>query len=118
MQNIKNLLVVFLIGVSTLVSAQNKPNVIVILADDLGVGDVSKYRRLHTSDIKMETPNIDKLAESGMMFTNAHAPAALCATSRYAIMTGNHNYRSPLPWGVWSGYAKSVFTPETLTLGR
>jgi arylsulfatase A-like enzyme len=98
--------------------AQNKPNIIVVLADDIGVGDISKYRSLHTNDIKIETPNIDKLATAGVMFTNVHAPAALCATSRYAIMTGNHNYRSPLPWGVWGGYAKSVFTPKTLTLGR
>ena len=76
--------------------AQNQPNIIVVVADDLGVGDVSKYRRIHTQDIKLETPNIDKLAESGMMFTNAHAPCSLCATSRYAIFTGNNNYRSPL----------------------
>ncbi|WP_111708205.1 sulfatase family protein [Lutibacter citreus] len=95
-----------------------KPNVIVVLADDLGVGDVSKYRRMHNPKIIIETPNIDKIAENGMLFTNAHAPASLCATSRYSIMTGNYNYRSPLPWGVWSGYAKGVFTPETLTLGR
>ncbi len=107
-----------LIAMPAMAQKNSKPNIIVILADDLGVGDVSKYRRLHNPDIKLETPNIDQLAESGMMFTNAHAPAALCATSRYAIMTGNLNYRSPLPWGVWSGYAESVFTPSTLTLGR
>jgi arylsulfatase A-like enzyme len=97
---------------------QNKPNIIVVLADDIGVGDISVYRSMHTKDVKLQTPNIDKLAASGMVFTNAHAPAALCATSRYAILTGNYNYRSPLPWGVWSAYSKSVFTPETLTLGR
>ncbi|WP_298369699.1 arylsulfatase [uncultured Lutibacter sp.] len=95
-----------------------KPNIIVVLADDVGVGDISKYRRLHSPKIIVETPNIDKLAEGGMMFTNAHAPASLCATSRYSIMTGNYNFRSPLPWGVWSGYAPGVFTNETLTLGR
>ncbi|MDV7185921.1 arylsulfatase [Lutibacter sp. TH_r2] len=104
------------------VSAQKKvtkkPNIIVVLADDVGVGDISKYRRLHNPKIIVETPNIDKLAEGGMLFTNAHAPASLCATSRYSIMTGNYNFRSPLPWGVWSGYAQSVFTSETLTLGR
>ncbi|GAA4237864.1 arylsulfatase [Postechiella marina] len=99
-------------------SSKRKPNVIVVLADDVGVGDISKYRRLHNPKIIVETPNIDKLAETGMMFTNAHAPAALCATSRYSIMTGNYNYRSPLPWGVWGGYAKGVFTNKTLTLGR
>ncbi|MDC0584815.1 arylsulfatase, partial [Bacteroidales bacterium] len=95
-----------------------KPNIIVVLADDVGCGDISKYRRQHTWDIKIETPNIDALATAGMMFTNVHAPATLCATSRYALMTGNNNYRSPLPWGVWSGYAPGVFTPKTQTLGR
>ncbi|BAX81124.1 sulfatase family protein [Labilibaculum antarcticum] len=98
--------------------ADKRPNVIVILADDLGVGDVSNYRRMHTNQIILETPNIDKLANSGMKFTNAHAPAALCATSRYAIMTGNSCYRSTLPWGVWGGYSKSVIKPDQLTLGR
>jgi len=99
-------------------NSKTKPNIIVVLADDVGVGDISKYRRLHSAKIVSETPNIDKLADHGLMFTNAHAPAALCATSRYSIMTGNYNYRSPLPWGVWGGYSKGVFTKETLTLGR
>jgi len=112
------LLFLFSLNFSFAQNTKKRPNVIVVLADDIGVGDISKYRRLHTPSVILETPNIDKLANAGMMFTNAHAPAALCATSRYAIITGNHNYRSPLPWGVWSGYAKSVFTPSTLTLGR
>lgn len=122
MKNIKSAVSIFLMLFVGIISAQHKntkkPNIIVVLADDVGVGDISKYRRLHNPNIIVETPNIDKLAESGMLFTNAHAPAALCATSRYSIMTGNYNYRSPLPWGVWSGYAKGVFTSETLTLGK
>ncbi|WP_346882626.1 arylsulfatase [uncultured Algibacter sp.] len=96
----------------------DRPNVIVVLADDIGIGDISHYRNLSKGKVVLETPNIDNLAQQGMYFTNAHAPAALCATSRYAIMTGNCNYRSPVPWGVWSGYAKSVFTPEQITLGK
>jgi arylsulfatase A-like enzyme len=113
------LLAVFLgITISASSQKEKKPNIIVVLADDVGVGDISKYRRMHNPKIILETPNIDRLAESGMMFTNAHAPASLCATSRYSIMTGNYNFRSPLPWGVWGGYSKGVFTPETLTLGR
>lgn len=109
-----------LIGVICSLQAQNKnrPNVIVVLADDIGVGDISKYRRLHSDNIILETPNIDKLADQGMMFTNAHSPAALCATTRYAVMTGNSCYRSTHPWGVWSGYAKSVIRDDQMTLGR
>lgn len=111
--------IVLLIGfLGTVVQAQKKPNVIVILADDLGVGDISSYRRLHTNQIILETPNIDKLSAEGVQFTNAHAPAALCATSRYSIMTGLNCYRSPLPWGVWSAYSKSVIDANQLTLPR
>ncbi|WP_343329649.1 arylsulfatase [Polaribacter staleyi] len=110
----------FFMGVLFSLQAQTvkKPNVIVVLADDVGVGDVSCYRRLHRGKIVLETPNIDNLASQGMYFTQAHAPAALCATSRYSIMTGNNNYRSAFPWGVWSGYAKSAISKEQLTLGR
>ncbi|NRB52554.1 MAG: arylsulfatase [Saprospiraceae bacterium] len=99
-------------------SLTEKPNVIVVLADDIGVGDISVYRRMHSDDIVLQTPNIDKLAETGVVFTQAHAPAALCAPSRYAIMTGNSCYRSPFPWGVWGSYQESPIKPSDLTLGR
>ncbi|NIJ45906.1 arylsulfatase A-like enzyme [Wenyingzhuangia heitensis] len=99
-------------------SVNKKPNVVIVLADDIGVGDISHYRKMHKGKIILETPNIDKLANQGATFTNAHAPAALCATSRYSIMTGNNNYRSPKPWGVWSGYAPTEITKEQVSLGR
>ncbi|MGQ1910339.1 sulfatase family protein [Marinifilum sp. RC60d5] len=100
------------------VFATNPPNVIVLLADDLGVGDISHYRRMHSNNIILETPNIDKLAKQGVVFTNAHSPAALCAPSRYGIMTGNSCYRSPKPWGVWGAYEKSPIKANQLTLGK
>lgn len=85
----KKLVILLIIFQTSIFKSQNtseeKPNIIVVLADDVGVGDISKYRRLHNPKIIVETPNIDKLATSGMMFTNAHAPAALCATSRYSF---------------------------------
>lgn len=107
-----------LIGFSVNAQKSKRPNIVVVLADDIGVGDISKYRRLHSNNIILETPNIDKLADKGMMFTNAHSPAALCATTRYAIMTGNSCYRSTHPWGIWSGYAKPVIRENQMTLGR
>ncbi|WP_237706971.1 sulfatase family protein [Ochrovirga pacifica] len=109
---------VLLLGTAFSINAQQKPNVIVVLADDIGTGDVSAYRRLHSNKIILETPNLDKIAKKGVLFTNAHAPAALCATSRYGIMTGNGCHQSPLPWGVWSSYAPSAFKPNQLTLGK
>ncbi|WP_152285438.1 sulfatase family protein [Flavicella marina] len=98
--------------------AQEKPNVIVVLADDIGVGDISHYRKMHTDKIILETPAIDALCESGMVFTKANAPAALCAPSRYAIITGSHCYRSPFPWGVWGAYQASPIKKDQLTLGK
>ena len=108
---------VFLFWVMAL-NAQNQPNVVVVLADDIGVGDISYYRRMHTDNIILETPNIDRLAGSGVVFTQAHSPAALCAPSRYGMMTGNSCYRSPFPWGVWGSYQKSPIKDTDLTLGR
>ena len=77
-----------------------------MLADDIGSGDLSCYRKMHSDNIVLETPNMDKLAAQGMLFTNAHSPAALCAPSRYAITTGNYCLRSNFPWGVWGAYEK------------
>lgn len=98
--------------------SQSKPNVIVILADDIGLGDISHYRRIHSNNIIVETPMLDKLAQEGMIFTDAHSPAALCAPSRYAILTGNHCYRSYAPWGVWGAYQPSPIESNQLTLGK
>ncbi|AWG22761.1 sulfatase [Flavobacterium faecale] len=119
---IHNIIIAIALAWSFNLVAQSKksdrPNIIVVLADDLGTGDVSYYRRLHSNTIILETPHIDKLASLGMIFTNAHAPASLCATSRYAIMTGNSCYRSKEPWGVWGGYSESAIQDDQLTLGR
>ncbi|ARV16592.1 sulfatase family protein [Polaribacter sp. SA4-12] len=98
--------------------AQNRPNVIFILADDIGVGDISKYRKIHSKNIILETPTIDKLASEGVLFTDAHSPAALCAPTRYAIMTGNHCYRSYAPRGVWGSYQESPISSTDITLGQ
>ena len=70
----------------------NKPNVILIVADDLGIGDVSCY-----GDGKIGTPNLDKLAKQGMRFTDAHSASAVCTPSRFAILSGR-NY-----WSRWNG---------------
>lgn len=98
--------------------AGDEPNVVVVLADDIGLGDISHYRRMNSDNIIVETPNLDKLAKQGMALTHAHSPAALCAPSRYAIMTGNHCYRSAYPWGVWGAYEESPIKPDQLTLGK
>jgi len=68
---------------------QQRPNVVVILADDLGYGDLSCY-----GATKVQTPNIDRLAERGMRFTDAHSPHSVCTPTRYALLTGRYAWRT------------------------
>jgi len=98
--------------------SQDRPNVVVVLADDIGVGDISAYRKLQSSNIIVATPTLDKIAMDGILFTDAHSPAALCAPTRYAMMTGNHCYRSYAPRGVWGSYQKSPIKDTDITLGK
>lgn len=71
------------------------PNIIVVYVDDLGYGDVSAYG---TSQV--ETPNVDRLAQEGLLFTNAYATASICTPSRYAFLTGEYHWRNTLSWSV------------------
>lgn len=77
-------------------AAVSPPNIILILADDLGYGDV----KCNNPEGKIATPNLDRLAEHGMRFTDAHAPSAVCSPTRYAILTGRYAWRSRLKAGV------------------
>ena len=70
-------------------TASNKPNIIIIYADDLGYADVGCY-----GAIGVQTPNIDRLAEEGIKFTDAHSPAATCTPSRYSLLTGSYAFRN------------------------
>ncbi|SFF67718.1 Arylsulfatase A [Salegentibacter agarivorans] len=115
---IKSILIIVSLICTVNIYAQQKPNVIVVLADDIGIGDISHYRKMHSNNIILKTPTLDKLAKSGMLFTNAHSPAALCAPTRYAVMTGNNSYRSYAPWGVWGAYQQSPVKTDQLTLGK
>ncbi|MEJ6572370.1 MAG: sulfatase-like hydrolase/transferase, partial [Akkermansiaceae bacterium] len=93
-------------------SAAQLPNIIFILADDMGVGDVS-----HTTG-KAQTPALDQLAKEGMRFTNAHTSSSVCSPTRYGIMTGRYNWRSWLKSAViWSPDARGpMITADRLTV--
>lgn len=80
------------------------PNVIYILADDMGFGDISALNE----KAAFRTPNFDALARQGIAFTDAHATSAVCTPSRYSLLTGRYNWRSRLKWGVISGFGKPV----------
>ncbi|HEX3657215.1 MAG TPA: arylsulfatase [Pirellulales bacterium] len=75
------------------VDANQRPNVVLILADDLGYRDLGCY-----GATKVKTPNVDRLAREGRLFTDAHAPAAVCTPTRYALMTGREYYRVGRKW--------------------
>ncbi len=84
---------------------ENKlPNIVYILTDDLGYGDVSIYN----PQGKINTPNLDGLAKQGMRFTDAHTTSAVCTPSRYSILTGVYPWRSRLPVGVLHGYSRTL----------
>ena len=89
-----------------------KPNVIYILADDMGYGDVSCLN----SDSKIRTTNLDRMAAEGMAFTDAHASSAVCTPSRYSILTGRYNWRSVLKRGVNFGYDGPIVEPGRMTV--
>ncbi|MDZ8117627.1 arylsulfatase [Pontiella sp. NLcol2] len=92
---------------ATWVSAE-MPNVVLVMADDIGLGDLSFYQRAagHKKPT-VETPNIDRLISEGMRFTDAHSPASLCAPTRFSMLTGNYSYRNHKPFGVWKPEEKS-----------
>jgi arylsulfatase A-like enzyme len=85
----------FLIFLSScLALAGEKPNIVIILADDMGYGDPGCYN----VDSKVPTPNLDAIAAGGLKFTDAHAPGPLCHLSRYGLLTGRYPFRKPIIW--------------------
>ena len=89
-----------------------RPNIVFILADDLGYGDVSCYN----NEAKVQTPNLDKLAAQGMRFTDAHSPSTVCTPTRYSLLTGRMCFRTGYR-GVFTGVGgPCLIEPERLTL--
>jgi len=89
-----------------------KPNIVFILADDLGYGDVACYN----PDSKIPTPNLDKLALEGIKFTDAHSPSTVCTPTRYSILTGRMAFRTGMKW-VFSGVGgPCLINKDRLTL--
>ena len=93
-------------------AAAKKPNIVYILADDLGYGDVKCFN----PDGKIPTPNLDRLAAAGMRFTDAHSSSAVCTPTRYGLLTGRYNWRSRLQSGVLGGLSPPLIEPGRLTV--
>lgn len=97
-------------GLST--AAAPTPNLVLILADDLGWGDPATFN----PDSKIPTPHLDRLTTEGMRFTDAHTPSSVCSPTRYALLTGRYAWRSRLQTGVLWGYSPPLIPPSRLTL--
>jgi arylsulfatase A-like enzyme len=95
-------------------SSKLRPNIVYILADDLGYGDVGVYNKAS----KISTPNIDRLAQQGMIFTDAHSADAVCTPSRYGILTGDYGWRGSLKKGALGGYGKSIIEENSVTVAE
>lgn len=92
----------------------SRPNIVFILADDLGYGDLACYNK----DSKIPTPNLDRLASEGTRFTDAHAPTSVCTPTRYAILTGRYSWRTRLQRGVLGPWDKPLIAADRLTVGK
>lgn len=102
--------IIFCCLLSGSVLSQQKPNVIIIMTDDLGYGDLSCY-----GATKISTPNIDKLAKQGLRFTDAHSTSATCTPSRYGLMTGQYPWRTK-GTGILPGDAALIVPTDKTTL--
>jgi arylsulfatase A-like enzyme len=94
-------------------TSADRPNVVVILADDIGYGDLSCY-----GATKVRTPNLDALAAKGMRFTDAHCAAAVCTPTRYALLTGQYAWRHPPAQTILSGVAPLAIPLDRLTVPK
>ncbi len=93
----------------------SKPNIVLILADDLGYGDVGCYN----PNSRIPTPSLDRLATEGMRFTDAHSPCTVCTPTRYSLMTGQMAFRVPNGGRVFTGAGgPSLIAPNRMTLPK
>lgn len=94
--------------------AGTRPNVIVILADDLGLGDVQPTN----PDCRIATPHLARMAAEGLTFLDAHSPSAVCTPTRYGLLTGRYSWRSRLARGVLDGRSDHLIPAERETVGH
>ena len=102
----------FLLLISSVLVNAASPNIVIILADDFGVGDI----QAHYPDNKIATPYLDKLSAESKRFTNAHSNTACCTPSRYGLLTGRYSWRTRLQEWVLAAYEPPLIAADRLTL--
>lgn len=116
MNNTNLTLVVFWFAafmVATATFAASKPNIVFILCDDLGYGDV---QCLNPEKGKIKTPSVDKIAAEGMTFTDAHSGSSVCTPTRYGLLTGRYSWRTTRQRGVVQGFKPSLIAADRPTV--
>ena len=106
------LIAFFFNSCTTKTETTKDPNIIIILADDMGYGDVQALN----PESKIPTPNLNRLAEEGITFTDAHTPSAVCTPTRYGLLTGRYCWRSRLKRGVQNGYGPPLIETDRPTI--
>src|SRR5262245_1070551 len=104
-------LLMLLSSTATAADPAKLPNVVIILADDLGYGDVSCYGAK-----LIDTPNIDRLAKEGRRFTDAHTPCSVCSPTRYGLVTGRYCWRTSLQRQVLGVTSPLHIEPTRMTI--
>ncbi len=113
MRRISYLIATILVCACGLGVAAERPNVIIVMADDMGYGDVGAYN----PEAKIPTPHLDALAAGGMRFTDAHTASGVCTPTRYSLLTGRYHWRTRLQKGVLGGFSKPLIAEDRQTLG-
>ena len=93
--------------------AEEKPNIVYVICDDLGYGDI---QCLNPKNGKIPTPHVDKLASEGMIFTDAHSGSSVCTPTRYGVLTGRYSWRTKLQSGVVQGFAPCLIVKDRPTV--
>lgn len=94
-------------------ASTSKPHIVYIIADDMGYGDVQV---LNPERGKVATPHMDRVAEEGMIFTDAHTTSSVCTPTRYSVLTGRYNWRTKLQKGVLNGYGLPLIPKDRMTV--
>jgi len=94
------------------VHAADRPNIVYIMADDQGFGDVSALN----PESKIPTPHIDRIAKEGMIFEDGHTSSSVCTPTRYSVLTGRYHWRTRLQKGVLGGFSRPLISPGRTTV--
>ena len=108
---VRSFLSVLLLALSNPLRADN-PNIIIILADDQGFGDVSALN----PESKIPTPHIDRIAKEGIIFSDGHSSSSVCTPTRYSILTGRYHWRTHLQRGVLGGFSRPLISKDRMTI--